>query len=48
MDTPLDKPKKKTKTVKWQSQDKLEEVKFFKMNDEPNKPGLSLGEVQEI
>ena len=40
--------RKNVKTVKWQAQEKLEDVKFFKMNDEPNKPGLSLQEVQEI
>ena len=28
--------------------DKLEEIKYFKMNDEPSKPGLSDQEVQEI
>lgn len=42
------KPKKKTKTVRWQTQDRLEEVKYFKMNDEPSKPGLSEAEVVEI
>ena len=28
--------------------EQLEEVKYFKMNDEPNKAGLSMAEVQEI
>lgn len=40
--------RKKKKTVQWQSQDKLEEIKYFKMNDEPNAPGLSIDEVVEI
>lgn len=26
----------------------LEDVKFFKMNDEPSAPGLSIEEVEEI
>lgn len=40
------KPKKR-KTVRWQEHS-LEEIKFFKMNDEPNAPGLSFAEVNEI
>lgn len=28
--------------------DQLESIKYFKMNDEPNAPGLSLEEVAEI
>ena len=28
--------------------EKLEEIKYFKMNDEPNAPGLNLEEVLEI
>jgi len=42
------KNKKSNKTVRWATQDQLEEIKYFKMNDEPNKAGLSLAEVQEI
>ena len=36
------------KSVKWAEPEQLEEIKYFKMNDEPNKAGLSLAEVQEI
>ena len=45
---PPRKKKKSNKTVRWAAQEHLEEVKYFKMNDEPNKAGLSLAEVQEI
>ena len=45
---PPKKKNKSNKTVRWAAQDNLEEVKYFKMNDEPNKAGLSLVEVQEI
>ncbi|CDW75998.1 transcription elongation factor sii protein n terminal domain containing protein [Stylonychia lemnae] len=38
----------KKKSVKWQPEEKLEIVKFFKMNDMPSAPGLSHEEVQEI
>ena len=34
--------------MRWASPEQLEEVKYFKMNDEPNKAGLSMAEVQEI
>ena len=40
--------RKTAKTVRWQTEEQLEEIKYFKMNDEPIKPGLSLTEVQEI
>lgn len=40
--------KKSNKTVRWAVQEDLEQVKYFKMNDEPNKAGLSLAEVHEI
>ena len=45
---PPRKKKKSNKTVRWAAQEQLEEVKYFKMNDEPNKAGLSMAEVQEI
>ena len=45
---PPRKKKKSNKTVRWAAQEHLEQVKYFKMNDEPNKAGLSLAEVQEI
>ena len=34
--------------MRWRAQECLEEVKYFKMNDEPNKAGLSIDEVLEI
>jgi hypothetical protein len=34
--------------VKWQTDENLEKVKYFKMNDEPKAPGLSIEEVEEI
>jgi hypothetical protein len=34
--------------VSWKVDDRLEDVKFFKMNDEPCAPGLSQDEVAEI
>lgn len=34
--------------MRWQPQDRLEEIKYFKMNDEPNAPGLNFDEVMEI
>lgn len=39
-------PKKK-KSVTWNNHT-LEQVKYFKQNDEPSAPGLSILEVQEI
>ena len=48
MPDPPRRKKKSNKTVRWAAQEHLEEVKYFKMNDEPNKAGLSLAEVQEI
>jgi len=42
------KKKKSMKSVKWATPENLEEIKYFKMNDEPNKAGLSLAEVTEI
>jgi hypothetical protein len=39
-------PKKK-KSVSWNTQS-LEQVKYFKQNDEPSAAGLSLAEVAEI
>lgn len=40
--------RKKKKSVQWQPQDRLEEIKYFKMNDEPNARGLTIDEVLEI
>lgn len=34
--------------MKWQPDERLELIKFFKMNDEPSAPGLSHDEVAEI
>jgi len=34
--------------VSWKADERLEDVKFFKMNDEPSAPGLSQEEVAEI
>lgn len=39
------KKKKNNKSVRWAAVEDLEQVKYFKMNDEPNKAGLSLAEV---
>jgi hypothetical protein len=39
-------PKKK-KSVSWNTKN-LEQVKYFKQNDEPSAAGLSLAEVSEI
>jgi hypothetical protein len=36
------------KGVRWEAEERLEAVKFFKMNDEPSAPGLSAAEVAEI
>lgn len=47
-DEPPRRKKKSNKTVRWADPEHLEEVKYFKMNDEPNKAGLSIDEVQEI
>lgn len=41
-------PSQKKKSVRWHPDEKLELIKFFKMNDEPSAPGLSSEEVQEI
>ena len=38
----------KRKCVKWRPDEVIEDVKFFKMNDEPSAAGLSLEEVAEI
>ncbi len=38
----------KRKSVSWRTDDRLEDVKFFKMNDEPSAAGLSIDEVAEI
>jgi hypothetical protein len=43
------KPKKgPVKTVRWQEPTRLEEVKYFKMNDAPSAPSLTVQEVNEI
>jgi len=34
--------------VTWRIDDRLEDVKYFKMNDEPNAAGLTYEEVAEI
>ena len=34
--------------MRWHNDEKLEIVKFFKMNDMPSAPGLTHEEVQEI
>lgn len=34
--------------MKWVNDEQIERVRFFKMNDEPNAPGLSHDEVAEI
>jgi hypothetical protein len=34
--------------VSWVNEENLENIKFFKMNDEPNAKGLSIEEVTEI
>jgi hypothetical protein len=34
--------------VQWRTDDRLEDVKFFKMNDEPSAAGLTIEEVEEI
>ena len=47
-DEPPRRKKKSNKTVRWAAPEHLEQVKYFKMNDEPNKAGLSIAEVQEI
>ena len=47
-DEPPRRKKKSNKTVRWAAPESLEQVKYFKMNDEPNKAGLSIAEVQEI
>ena len=47
-DEPPRRKKKSNKTVRWAAPEQLEQVKYFKMNDEPNKAGLSIAEVQEI
>jgi hypothetical protein len=39
--------KKSRKRVQWRD-DQLEQVKYFKQNDEPSAPGLSEKEVLEI
>lgn len=40
--------KKRNKSVRWQDPGRLEEVKYFKMNDAPSAPSLSLQEVADI
>ena len=47
-DEPPRRKPKSNKTVRWAAPELLENVKYFKMNDEPNKAGLSIAEVQEI
>lgn len=39
---------KKRKSVSWAQPERLESVKYFKMNDEPSAPGLNMDEVMEI
>lgn len=36
------------KSVSWVSDEYIDDIKYFKMNDEPNAKGLSLEEVNEI
>ena len=38
----------KKKSVRWQPLERLEEIKYFKINDEPNARGLNFDEVIEI
>lgn len=38
----------KRKSVSWRTDENIEDVKYFKMTDEPNATGLTLEEVAEI